>query len=122
MHTIHVHVQHALYIASLPTIVSSSTTHVQQSNRLGIEHNIPHRYTYTRIHITSMYMFVHLLCRFLLKLAPLHKSYNCSFCKSTIKSMQKFVKCSRKSLESDLDSMCICNCPSRLWASLSSKV
>ena len=51
MHTIHVHVQHAMYIASLPTIVSSSTAHVQQSNRLGIEHNIPHRYTYIHVYI-----------------------------------------------------------------------
>ena len=34
--------------------------------------------------------------RFVLKSAPLHKSYTCSFCKSTIKAMQKLVKCSCK--------------------------
>ena len=31
--------------------------------------------------------------RFVLKSAPLRKSYVCSFCKNSIKAMQKFVKC-----------------------------
>ena len=32
----------------------------------------------------------------MLKSAPVHKSYVCSFCKSTIKAMQKFAKCTCK--------------------------
>ena len=50
-----------------------------------------HRCMYRYLGVLNKCVCVH---RFMLKSAPLRKSYVCSFCKNSIKAMQKFVKCS----------------------------
>ena len=102
----YVHVVSTAYIlVSLLEIifcsVSSAVGSEARQSRVAIEHNIPHRYIHTFYVvciITGQCMIAVVVVdyRFVLKSAPLHKSYTCSFCKSSIKAVQKFVKCSCK--------------------------